>query len=134
MSQDLLTQLAEYGTYCDERQGSVSADDVIDAIVPLPMPTPPTAPRRGWLVALAAAAVILIVIGGVTWLTSFSDSIAPDRRAHRDDNSRNHGPGDDGSRHARDDHTPDHTACRTAGGDRGVDRGHRGQPSPQRSH
>ena len=30
MSQDLLTQLAEYGAYCDDRQGSVSADDVID--------------------------------------------------------------------------------------------------------
>jgi hypothetical protein len=77
MSHDLLTQLAEYGTYCDERQGSVTADDVIDVIVPLPMPTPPTAPRRGWLVALAAAAVILIVIGGVTWLASFSDSVPP---------------------------------------------------------
>lgn len=77
MSQDLLTQLAEYGAYCDERQGSVSADDVIDTIVPLPMPTPPTAPRRGWLVALVAAAVILIVIGGVTWLRPLSDSIAP---------------------------------------------------------
>ena len=77
MSQDLLTQLAEYGAYCDDRQGSVSADDVIDTIVPLPMPTPPTAPGRGWLVAVAAAALILIVIGGVTWLTPFGDSLAP---------------------------------------------------------
>jgi hypothetical protein len=77
MSQDLLTQLAEYGTYCDERQGSVSADDVIDVIVPLPMPTPPTAPRRGWLVALAAAAVILIVVGGVTLLTLFEGGVPP---------------------------------------------------------
>jgi len=77
MSQDLLTQLAEYGNYCDEQQGSVSADDVIDVVVPLPMPAPPAAPRRGWLVAVAAAAVILIVIGGMAWLTSFSDSIAP---------------------------------------------------------
>jgi len=50
---------------------------VIDTIVPLPMPTPPTAPGRGWLVALAAAALILIVIGGVTWLTPFGDSLAP---------------------------------------------------------
>ncbi len=77
MSQDLLTQLAEYGAYCDERQTSVSADDVIDAVVPLPMPAPPATPRRGWLVSVAAAAVILIVIGGVAWLTSFNDSISP---------------------------------------------------------
>ena len=77
MSQDLLTQLAEYGTYCDERQGSVSADDVIDTIVPLPMPTHSTAPRRRWLVAVAAAALILIIIGGLTWLTPLSDTIPP---------------------------------------------------------
>ena len=74
MSQDLLTQLAEYGAYCDDRQGSVSADDVIDTIVPLPMPTPP---GRGWLVAVAAAALILVIIGGVTWLTPFGESLAP---------------------------------------------------------
>ncbi len=73
MSQDLLTQLAAYGTYCDERQGPVLADDTI---VPLPMPIPPT-PRRGWLVAVAAAALILIVVGGVTWLKPFGDSISP---------------------------------------------------------
>jgi len=77
MSQDLLTQLAEYGAYCNERQEPVSAEDVIDAIVPLPMPTPTPAPSRGWLVAVAAAALILVVIGGVAWLTSFDNSISP---------------------------------------------------------
>jgi hypothetical protein len=77
MSQDLLTQLAEYGTYCEERQGSVSADDVIDVIVPLPMPTHPTAPRRGWLIAVAAAALILVVVGGVTWLTLLEGGVPP---------------------------------------------------------
>ncbi len=39
MSQDLLTQLAEYGTYCEERQGSVSADDILGNVVPLPAMT-----------------------------------------------------------------------------------------------
>jgi hypothetical protein len=77
MSQDLLTQLAEYGAYCDERQGSMSADDVIDVIVPLPMPADPTPPRRGWLVAAAAAALVLIVVGGVTWLTLFEGGVPP---------------------------------------------------------
>ena len=53
MSHDLLTQLSEYGTYCDERQGTVTADDITDAVIPLPMPTQPTRPRHGWLIAAA---------------------------------------------------------------------------------
>jgi hypothetical protein len=77
MSQDLLTQLAEYGMYCEERQGSVSPDDVIDAVVPLPMPTRPIPARRGWLVAVGAAALILILVGGVAWLTSFDGAVPP---------------------------------------------------------
>ena len=71
MSHDLLTQLAEYGTYCDERQGTVTADDVTDAVMPLPMPTQPTRPRHGWLIAAAAAALVLLVAGGLALLGSF---------------------------------------------------------------
>jgi len=78
MSHDLLTQLAEYGTYCDERQGTVAADDVIDAVMPLPMPTQPTRPRHGWLIAAAAAALVLLVAGGLALLGSFGgDRVAP---------------------------------------------------------
>ena len=79
MTQDLLTQLAEYGTYCDERQGAVSADDVTDAVTPLPMPTQPTRPRQGWLIAAAAAAaVMLVLLGGLALLDPFAvDEVAP---------------------------------------------------------
>jgi len=71
MSQDLLTQLAEYGAYCDERQGKVDASDVIGPVVPIPAPVVASRPVRGWLVAAAAAALILLLIGGVALLAPF---------------------------------------------------------------
>jgi hypothetical protein len=73
MTQDLLTQLAEYGTYCNERQGTVSADDVTDAVMPLPMPTQPPRPRNGWLIAAAAAALVLVLVGGLGLLAQRND-------------------------------------------------------------
>jgi hypothetical protein len=74
MSQDLLTQLAEYGAYCEERQGTVDATDVIGHVVPVPTPVSSSRPVRGWLVAAAAAALVLLVVGGVTLLSLFGGS------------------------------------------------------------
>jgi hypothetical protein len=65
MSQDLLTQLAEYGAYCEERQGTVDATDVIGSVVPVPTPVLSSRPVRGWLVAAAAAVFVLVLIGSV---------------------------------------------------------------------
>jgi len=77
MSPDLLTQLAEYGTYCEERQGSVSADDILGNVVPLPAMTSPAVPARRWVVAVAAAVAALVLIGGVAWLASGRDAVVP---------------------------------------------------------
>ncbi len=74
MSQDLLTQLAEYGAYCEERQGTVDATDVIGPVVPIPTSVSSSRPVRGWLVAAAAAALVLLVVGGVTLLGLFGGS------------------------------------------------------------
>jgi len=78
MTDDLLTQLADYGTYCDERQGAVSADDVTETVMPLPAPTQRTRPRNGWLIAMAAAALVLVLVGGLALLDPFGgESVAP---------------------------------------------------------
>lgn len=77
MSNNLLTQLAEYGTYCDERQGTVTADDITDAVMPLPMPIQPTRPRHGLLIAAAAAAAVLLVAGGLALLARSGDGSTP---------------------------------------------------------
>jgi hypothetical protein len=74
MSQDLLTQLAEYGRHCEERQGSVDANDVFGPVVAMPAPVHSTRPLRGWLVAAAAAALVLILIGSVALLAPFGGS------------------------------------------------------------
>lgn len=74
MTQDLLTQLAEYGRYCEERQGLVDADDVFGSVVPMPAQVHSTRPPRGWLVAAAAAALVLMLIGGLALLAPFGGS------------------------------------------------------------
>lgn len=77
MSQDLLTQLAEYGTYCDERQGVVTSDDAIGAPVPILAPVEPERRGRKWLVGLAAAALVLVVLGGVALFAPFGGQSPP---------------------------------------------------------
>ena len=69
MSQDLLTQRADYGTDGEERQGSVTADDAIGTVVPAQVlvRSAPPRPRRGWLVAVTSFALVLVVVGGVAW-------------------------------------------------------------------
>lgn len=71
MTPDLLTQLKEYGHQLD------------DEAIPLPL-TPPTPAiqrrpvlQRPWLVAVAAAAITIVLIGGTTWLVR-STSAGPD--------------------------------------------------------
>jgi len=78
MTQDVSTQLGAYGRYCDERQGAVTADDVTDAVMPLPMTTQSNRPLYGWVIAAAAAAVVLVLAGGLALLGPFgSDGVAP---------------------------------------------------------
>jgi hypothetical protein len=77
MSQDLLAQLAEYGTYCDELQGAATSDNAIGAPVPILAPVAPARPGRTWLVGLAAAALVLVVLGGVALLAPFGGQSPP---------------------------------------------------------
>ncbi len=80
MSQDLLTQLAEYGEFCEEQQWSVTADEVFDDLVggvtPLLVASKGTRPRPGWLVAGITATVVL-VLGMLTFLTRQTATEAP---------------------------------------------------------
>jgi hypothetical protein len=74
MSQDLLTQLADYGEYCEQRQGSVAVDEIelITDYVQQPdgSPSPdetttPAKRKRRIGVVTAVAAAILLVVGVV---------------------------------------------------------------------
>jgi hypothetical protein len=80
MSQDLFTQLAEYGEFCEEQQWSITADEVFDDVVsgvePQTLTVRSTQPHRGWLVAGMAAAVVL-VLGMLTYLTRQTATDAP---------------------------------------------------------
>ena len=75
MSQDLLTQLAEYGEFCEERQWSVTADEVFDdafgGVTSLQ-----SRPRRGWLIGVAGAVAVL-GFGLITLLTRQTPPEAP---------------------------------------------------------
>jgi hypothetical protein len=80
MSQNLLTQLAEYGEFCEDRQWSVTADEVFDElvvhVVPQMASVEPTRHNRGWLVAGITATVVL-VLGLLTFLTRQTVPEAP---------------------------------------------------------
>jgi len=70
MSNDLYTQLSEYGSQTREAREPVSVTDVVNRMdqvqVIAVVPTPNG--RRGWHVAVAAAASTLLIVGGVAWL------------------------------------------------------------------
>ena len=79
-------QLADYGHRQRELHGPISPDELIsrlgqlDQIAPVrPIgvlrPPPELRPRQPWSVAVAAAAAVLVLMGGVAWL---SPTIGPD--------------------------------------------------------
>lgn len=73
MKTDLLTQLAEYGTDHEERHQAVTADEILGAVVPLPVRATRPVSRRAVGVALAAAAAVAIVVA-LPFLFTRSDS------------------------------------------------------------
>ena len=64
-----LTQLRDYCDYLDEVQGEIDLIDIVPAVRPIDgfarVPPKP----RGWLVAVAAAGVMLMLAAGIAWLT-----------------------------------------------------------------
>jgi len=73
---DLERQLEEYGTFHDQEWGPITTDFIEardDAVMIINGPTSRTLPvRRRWLVAVAAAAAVLVLVGGVALLVSLT--------------------------------------------------------------
>jgi len=76
MSNDLYAQLSEYGSQAREAREPVSATDVANRVDQVQVIAAVQAPngRRGWHVAVAAAAGTLLIVGGLAWLAPFSGS------------------------------------------------------------
>lgn len=72
MTVDMRDQLRELCAVIEEEQGALSVDDVRDRVRPLP-PAAPRQPRpallRPLLIAGVAAVLILVLVGGIAWLT-----------------------------------------------------------------
>jgi len=75
MSQDLRTDLKTYMSYLDTQAPAISVDDIAPAMVPEADPV--LNRRRGWLVAAAAAALTVVVIGSIAWLAPFGGQAPP---------------------------------------------------------
>lgn len=78
MTADLLQQLDAYGGYVDgivspitETEVELRSRRVPDYVASGPLRSP------GWMVAVAAAAVVVMVVGGMAWLFGGSDGSAP---------------------------------------------------------
>ena len=75
MSTGLLTQLQSYYSQIDELQDPIRPDEVaqlLDKVRELPLPpvrVPVRVPRRGLRVAAVTAAIVLLLVGGVAWLS-----------------------------------------------------------------
>ena len=85
MSIGLLSQLDTYYSQIDEAQEPLSIDEIMELrlstepVRPIG-PSPPAASlleRRPWLASVAAAAAVLVLFGGVMWLSRVSGSDAP---------------------------------------------------------
>jgi len=76
MSNDLYTQLSEYGSQTREAREPVSATHVANRVDQVQVIAVVQAPngRRGWHVAVAAAAATFLILGGVAWLAPFGGS------------------------------------------------------------
>lgn len=68
---DVRSQLDQYFSYVDAAQGSVDVLDVVESVVPLPIESVQHrwSGRGGWLVAAAAATLVLVLVGGLGLLT-----------------------------------------------------------------
>ena len=85
MNASLSTQIRDYYSYVDEKQGAVDITAVSERRVgeqpvrPIRPTTPLRRPRRHhrWIVVAAAAAAVLVLVGGVAWLFRVSGSDRP---------------------------------------------------------
>jgi hypothetical protein len=80
MNTDLRTQLAEYGRYHQAEQPPVDVTEIIaplGPVLPIPLETPPRHNRRRVWIAAAAAVMVLMVVGGVAWLSQFNSQVEP---------------------------------------------------------
>ena len=68
-----LTQLRDYCEYLDEIQGEIDLIDVVPSVRPIDGFARERREPRKWLVAAAAAGLILILVGGVAWLSQRGD-------------------------------------------------------------
>jgi len=80
MSAGLLSQLDTYYSWIDEAQNPIHPDEVAALIdsptreLPIPVPAEP---RRSWLVAVAAAVAVLVLVGGAALLLQVTGPDAP---------------------------------------------------------
>ena len=96
---DLKAQLGDYLDHVVER---IDVDDIFDELVGVPpvQPVQPRVPRRTvpqWVYGVAAAAAVLIFVGGMAWLVRSGAPIDPvdqptdHRGAHHDGLATNNG-------------------------------------------
>jgi hypothetical protein len=80
MSTGLLSQLDTYYSWIDEAQNPIHPDEVA-SLIDTPMRelavSVPANPRRGWLTAVAAAATVLVLVGGAALLLRVTGSDTP---------------------------------------------------------
>ncbi|MFV1962685.1 MAG: WD40/YVTN/BNR-like repeat-containing protein [Acidimicrobiia bacterium] len=81
MTVELRDQLSELCAVIDDEQGPITTDFIEardDEVVIIDRPTPRTLPVRSrWLVAVAAAVAVLVLVGGVALLFSLTGSETP---------------------------------------------------------
>lgn len=76
MSRDVIDQLGAYGEDFQASLGSLQPEEVTEAVSSLGLAD--RTPRRGWLVALAAAIVVMLVVAPVWLLGGGTDPVASD--------------------------------------------------------
>ena len=74
MTHDLLTQLAEYGGHTREAREPVTSSDVRERTERLRPVQPVSDRRQGWIVAVATAAAVLVLVGGTALLFRVTSS------------------------------------------------------------
>ncbi len=76
MTTDLKTQIRDFAQEFGSGLPSVESEDVMGRRLTIE-PSAPKRRRPGWAVALVAAAVVLVLVGGVAWLASLGGDTAP---------------------------------------------------------
>ena len=85
MSVDLGTQIRDYAQAVDAAQEPVSLDEITqlrfttDQVRPIGPQAPPAdlLARRPWLVTVAVAAAVLVLVGGAVWLLGLTGTDEP---------------------------------------------------------